>query len=132
MCARACVRARVCVWGWVGELCVCMCTRCVCERELCVSELVVSKSRARAHTVSRDDLIFHVLSALAGCTDNDEELTPAGAQVAFVGVGEGYTVLEDDALRPWFDRIAVEGGAGGGGGGGGAAPAAAAAMDVDG
>lgn len=75
--------------------------------------------------MSRDDLIFHVLSALAGCTDNDEELTPAGAQVAFVGVGEGYTVLEDDALRPWFDRIAAAGGAGGG-----SAPAAAA-MEVD-
>jgi hypothetical protein len=56
---------------------------------------------------------------MAGCVSGDDELTKDNASIAIVGKDEEFTLLEEDDLQPYLDRLELEGGAGGGGGGAG-------------
>lgn len=66
--------------------------------------------------MSRDDLIMHALRSLAGCISGDDELTKENASIAIVGKDEEFTLLEEEDLQPYLDRLELEGGNGGGGG----------------
>mmetsp|Transcript_35856 Transcript_35856/g.85485 ORF Transcript_35856/g.85485 Transcript_35856/m.85485 type:complete len:264 (+) Transcript_35856:120-911(+) len=59
---------------------------------------------------SKDDLIMHALRALVGCVGGDGELTKENGSVAFVGKGENFTMIEGDELKPYLDRLELEGG----------------------
>lgn len=60
--------------------------------------------------MSKDDLIMHALRALAGCVTGDDELTKENASIAIVGKDEEFTLLEEDDLQPYLDRLELEGG----------------------
>jgi len=64
---------------------------------------------------SRDDLVMHSLRALAGCVGGDGELTQENGSVAFVGKDQRFTLVEGEELKPYLDRLELEGGNGGGG-----------------
>lgn len=62
-------------------------------------------------SASKDELIIHALSALKDRTsagedeDGNPDLSAATACVAFVGVGESFTVLENETIQPYLDRM---------------------------
>jgi len=60
--------------------------------------------------MSRDDLIMHAVRALAGCVSGDGELTTENGSVSIVGKDESFTVIEGDELKPYLDRLELEGG----------------------
>jgi len=60
--------------------------------------------------MSRDDLIMHAVMALAGCVSGDGELTTENGSVSIVGKDESFTVIEGDELKPYLDRLELEGG----------------------
>mmetsp|Transcript_10337 Transcript_10337/g.19315 ORF Transcript_10337/g.19315 Transcript_10337/m.19315 type:complete len:280 (+) Transcript_10337:2570-3409(+) len=64
--------------------------------------------------MSRDDLIMHALRSLAGCVSGDDDLTKENASIAIVGKDEEFTLLEEEDLQPYLDRLELEGGNGGG------------------
>lgn len=61
-------------------------------------------------TASKDDLIMHALRALSGCVAGDDKLTKENGSIAVVGKGESYTLIEGEALKPYLDRLELEGG----------------------
>jgi 20S proteasome subunit alpha 6 len=60
--------------------------------------------------MSRDDLIMHAVRALAGCVSGDGELTTENGSISIVGKDESFTVIEGDELKPYLDRLELEGG----------------------
>jgi len=57
----------------------------------------------------RDDLIMHALRALTGCVSGDTELTKENASISVVGKGESFNLIEGDELKPYLDRLELEG-----------------------
>jgi len=64
----------------------------------------------------RDELIMHALRALVGCVSGDGELTKENGSVAVVGRDHKYELIEGEELKPYLDRLELEGGNAGGGG----------------
>ena len=52
-----------------------------------------------------DELISHALLALRETLATGTELTSANAAVGFVSEGQTFTILEDDAIKPYLDAI---------------------------
>ena len=52
-----------------------------------------------------DELISHALLALRETLATGTELTSANAAVGFVSEGQAFTILEDDAIKPYLDAI---------------------------
>ena len=63
---------------------------------------------------SKDDLIMHALKALVGCVSGDGELTKENGSVAIVGKDQKFTLIEGEELKPYLDRLELEGGNNGG------------------
>jgi len=63
---------------------------------------------------TREEMILHALRALAGCVSGDDELTKANGSVGILGKDESYTLIEDDELQYFLDKLEVEGTLGGG------------------
>lgn len=59
---------------------------------------------------TKDDLIMHALRALSGCVAGDDKLTKENGSVAIVGKDQNFTLIEDDELQPYLDRLEAEGG----------------------
>ena len=51
-----------------------------------------------------DDLIIHALNALKGVSQN-EKLTSKNVAIAYVGRDLPFTVLEDDGVKPYVDKL---------------------------
>jgi len=66
-----------------------------------------------------DTLIMHGLRALAGTVGGDGELNKDNGSIAYIDEGGVFTVIEDDDLKPYLDRLNDEAGGGDAGGGGG-------------
>lgn len=60
--------------------------------------------------MSKDDLIMHAVRALAGCVSGDGELTTENGSVSIVGKDESFNIIEGDDLKPYLDRLELEGG----------------------
>jgi len=60
--------------------------------------------------MERDELIMNAVRALTGCVSGDDELTTENGSIAIVGKGENLTVIEGQALKPYLDRLELEGG----------------------
>jgi 20S proteasome subunit alpha 6 len=58
---------------------------------------------------TEDELIKHVLKALASSLSGDSTLDNKSASIAVVGTGQPYRLIEGEALQPYLDQIAVEG-----------------------
>jgi 20S proteasome subunit alpha 6 len=52
---------------------------------------------------SRDELIRHVLKALSDCRSKDETTSIGSMILGVVGIGEQFTILEGEALRPYIE-----------------------------
>jgi len=75
-----------------------------------VYEGLNDKNATAENKVSKDDLIMHALRALAGCVSGDGELTKENGSIAIVGKDQKYVLLEGDELKPYLDRLELEGG----------------------
>mmetsp|Transcript_6029 Transcript_6029/g.5756 ORF Transcript_6029/g.5756 Transcript_6029/m.5756 type:complete len:278 (+) Transcript_6029:54-887(+) len=75
-----------------------------------VYEGLNDKSATAENKVSKDDLIMHALRALAGCVSGDGELTKENGSIAIVGKDQKYVLLEGEELKPYLDRLELEGG----------------------
>jgi 20S proteasome subunit alpha 6 len=62
----------------------------------------------------REELIMHAIRALVGCVGGDGDLTKENGSVAIVGRDEKFTLIENEDLQPYLDRLEVEGGGVGG------------------
>lgn len=60
--------------------------------------------------MDRDELIMNAVRALTGCVSGDGELTTENGSVAIVGKGENFTIIEGQELKPYLDRLELEGG----------------------
>jgi len=60
--------------------------------------------------MERDELIMNAVRALTGCVSGDDELTTENGSIAIVGKGEKLTIIEGQALKPYLDRLELEGG----------------------
>lgn len=60
--------------------------------------------------MGRDELIMNAVRALAGCVSGDGELTTENGSVSIVGKGENFTIIEGMELKPYLDRLELEGG----------------------
>jgi len=60
--------------------------------------------------MERDELIMNAVRALTGCVSGDDELTTENGSIAIVGKGENFTVIEGQDLKPYLDRLELEGG----------------------
>jgi len=57
-----------------------------------------------------DDLIKHALLALRETLATAQELTAANVAVGYVGLGGGFTILEEETIAPYIDALkAAEG-----------------------
>jgi len=70
----------------------------------------LEKHYASFGEASKDDLIMHALRALSGCVSGDDKLTKENGSIAFVGKGEVFSLIEEDELQPYLDRLELEGG----------------------
>lgn len=70
----------------------------------------LEKHYASFDGASKDDLIMHALRALSGCVAGDDKLTKENGSIAVVGKGENFTLIEEDDLQPYLDRLELEGG----------------------
>merc|ERR1712232_742463 len=59
---------------------------------------------------SEADLIMHALRALSGSVAKDEKLTKENGSIAIVGKNKKFTLIEEDKLQPYLDRLELEGG----------------------
>lgn len=50
-------------------------------------------------------LVVHGLKALRDTLAQDKELTVQNTSIAIVGTDKQFTVLEDDAVGPWLDKL---------------------------
>jgi len=60
--------------------------------------------------MERDELIMNAVRALTGCVSGDDELTTENGSIAIVGKGENFTIIEGQDLKPYLDRLELEGG----------------------
>jgi len=60
--------------------------------------------------MGRDELIMNAVRALTGCVSGDDELTIENGSIAIVGKGENFTIIEGKDLKPYLDRLELEGG----------------------
>jgi len=60
--------------------------------------------------MERDELIMNAVRALTGCVSGDDDLTTENGSIAIVGKGEKLTVIEGESLKPYLDRLELEGG----------------------
>ena len=56
---------------------------------------------------SKDDLIVHALQALVGCVSGDDELTKENGSICILGKDQTFTLLEEEDLQPYLDRLEV-------------------------
>ena len=59
-------------------------------------------------TSEKDDLIMHALRSLTGCVQGDGELTKENGSIAVVGKDQKFTLIENDELAVYLDRLEVE------------------------
>jgi len=52
-----------------------------------------------------DELISHALLALRETMATGTELTSANAAIGFVSEGQAFTIMENDAIKPYLDAI---------------------------
>jgi len=60
-------------------------------------------------TNDQDELIMHALKALTGCVSGDVELTKDNVSISIVGKGTKFTLLEGDELKPYLDKLEIDG-----------------------
>jgi 20S proteasome subunit alpha 6 len=54
---------------------------------------------------SLDELIFHSLSALKKSASDEGEVKPNSVEIAFVGRNSQFTILKEDQIASYLDRL---------------------------
>ncbi len=56
--------------------------------------------------MDKDELIKHALKSLRETARQDTKVSAKNTSIAIVGVDQEFTILEDDALEPYFASMA--------------------------